>query len=261
MDRIGLKRLLGRVWATAPSFGPRRVILLYHAIGSERWATSERDFASQMEFVAKVATPLSLVQALGTKVTKGLEVAVTFDDGYASVKDRALPIMNALGLTATAFLNTSCVGIGCRKPSDPAAGHYPDQEFMHWQDVDDLLDRGWILGSHGARHLDLVRQPEAVVRQELSTSKQDIERVSPGPCLYFAYANGRSSARVRQLVAESGYRWALSTIHGDVRAAGDNFAVPRINIDARYSMDDFRAILKGDWDYLHFVQTWRDTAS
>jgi peptidoglycan/xylan/chitin deacetylase (PgdA/CDA1 family) len=260
VNRVGLKRLLGRLWAVAPSFGPRRIILLYHAIGSGRWATSERDFSCQMNFVATQATPLSLVQALGTKVDKDLEIAVTFDDGYATVKDRALPIMNALGLTATVFLNTSFIGTVGRTASDPAAGHYPDQEFMSWQDVDELLERGWIVGSHGARHLDLVRQSDATVREELLTSKRDIERISAGAYLYFAYTNGRSSARVRRLVAESGYRWGLSTIHGDVRADGEAFAVPRINIDARYSMDDFQAILKGDWDYLRFVQTWRGVA-
>ena len=214
-----------------------------------------------MDVVARETAPLSLVQALGTRAERTLEVALTFDDGYACVRDHAFPILKSSGLTATVFLNTSHIGTTNRSRSEPASGHYPGQEFMSWQDVDALLDRGWVIGSHGARHLDLIQEEDDVVRHELLSSKHDIERVAPGPCLYFAYANGRSTRRIRRLVAEAGYKWGLSTIHGAVRPSDDNFAVPRINIDASYSIDDFRAILKGDWDYLRFIQTFRGALS
>jgi peptidoglycan/xylan/chitin deacetylase (PgdA/CDA1 family) len=256
-----MKRLLGRVWSAAPKFGSRRIVLLYHAVGSGEWSVSERDFAQQMDVVAREAVPMPLVQALGTRAATPLEVALTFDDGYACVRDRAFPILNSRGLTATTFLNTSHIGAIDRSRSDPASGHYRDQDFMSWKDVDALLERGWTIGSHGARHLDLIQEGDDVVRHELRSSKQDIERVIPGPCLYFAYAKGRSTRRIRRLVAEAGYQWGLSTIHGAVNPSDDAFAVPRINIDARYAIDDFRALLRGDWDYLKFIQKVRGSVS
>ena len=256
-DTLALKRLLGAAWGCAPSLARRRVLLLYHAVGDGGWAIDEDSFARHMEFIAQETRPLSLVQALGTEIERPIEVALTFDDGSASVFARAFPILKSLGLTASVFLNTSLIGLKERTRSDPAAGHYPDEEFLLWSEVEALLDAGWVIGSHGATHLDHTREPDAIARRELEESKGQIERVLPGSCLYFAYTWGRHTPELRRLVAEIGYHWGLGGIHGPIRPAGDPFAVPRINIDRRYSFEDVKAVLRGDWDYLRFVQAWR----
>jgi peptidoglycan/xylan/chitin deacetylase (PgdA/CDA1 family) len=230
---------------------------MYHAVGDGEWAIQEKAFARQMEWIAREARPLSLVQALGTDVERPLEVALTFDDGYASVFAHGFPILKSLGLTASMFLNTGLVGLKQRTPSDPQAGHYPGEEFLLWSEVDALLDAGWVMGSHGEHHLDHSREPVSVVRRELSGSKKRLEEILPGPCLYFAYTWGRHTPQLRRLVAEAGYRWGLAGVHGPVRPSGDPFAVPRINIDQTYTLDDLRAVLRGDWDYLRFLQAWR----
>jgi peptidoglycan/xylan/chitin deacetylase (PgdA/CDA1 family) len=236
-------------------------VLLYHSVGDGEWAVPRADFARQMEWLAGAVRPLSLVQALGTEVEQPLEVAVTFDDGYASVVDQALPVLRSLGLTATVFLNTAHVGDTQRRPSDPAAGHYPGEEFLLWRDVDQLLDVGWSIGSHGDQHLDLTRQPETVVRNELSTSKSKIEALSPGPCLHFAYTWGRHTRRLRELVEDAGYKWGLAGLHETVDIDSRPFEIPRMNVDRSYSLDDFKAIIHGDWDYLRFIHAWRATHS
>jgi peptidoglycan/xylan/chitin deacetylase (PgdA/CDA1 family) len=127
--------------------------------------------------------------------------------------------------------------------------------------VDSLLDAGWVMGSHGEHHLDHSREPDSIVRSELTESKRRLEEFIPGACLYFAYTWGHHTPRLRRLVAEAGYRWGLATMHGPIRPADDSFAVPRINIDRTYSLDDVRAVLRGDWDYLRFLQAWRTSSS
>ena len=260
-NSLPLKRILGRAWGCAPSLARRRAILLYHAVGDGPWALEEKAFARQMEFIARETRPLSLVQALGTDIDRPLEVAVTFDDGYASVFAHAFPILRSMGLTASVFVNTGLIGSKERTQSDPQAGHYPGEEFLLWSELDALLDAGWVIGSHGEHHLDHSREPDPVVRRELTQSKRRLEEILPGACLYFAYTWGRHTHRLRRLVAEAGYHWGLGGAHGAVHPSGDPLATPRINIDRSYTLDDVKAAVRGDWDYLRFLQTWRTPQS
>jgi peptidoglycan/xylan/chitin deacetylase (PgdA/CDA1 family) len=235
--------------------------MLYHAVGGSEWAIGQDAFARQMEFIARETRPLSLVQALATEVEHPLEVALTFDDGYASVFAHAFPVLRSLGLTAALFLNTGLIGQKQRTQSDPRAGHYPGEEFLLWSEVDTLLDAGWVVGSHGETHLDHSREPDSVVKRELAESKRRLEDILPGSCLYFAYTWGRNTPRLRGLVAEAGYRWGLGGSHGAIHSSNDPFSIPRINVDSGYSLDDVKAVLRGDWDYLRFLHAWRASRS
>jgi len=260
-DTLLLKRALGRAWNLAPAKRERRIVLLYHAVGDGDWAIATSDFAMQMEWIATRSRPIALVQALNTEVEQPLEIAVTFDDGYGSISANAYPVLKSLGMTATVFLNTAYIGDREPTTSKPEQGHYPGECFLLWREVDQLLNAGWIMGSHGDLHLDLTRQTDEIVLRELLESKRKVERLTPGACGYFAYTWGRHTARLRSLVAEAGYRWGLTGKHGEVRSNVDCYAIPRINIDKSYTFEDFKAILRGDWDYLRFVQAWRAARS
>jgi len=69
-------------------------------------------FRRQMEMVARYGTPIGiddLVRALGGAPLPNNPVMVTFDDGYLSCHDVALPILRAVGVRATFFIATSFV--------------------------------------------------------------------------------------------------------------------------------------------------------
>jgi peptidoglycan/xylan/chitin deacetylase (PgdA/CDA1 family) len=69
-------------------------------------------FRRQMETVARYGTPIGiddLIRALGGATLPKNPVMVTFDDGYLSCHDIALPILRAVGVRATFFIATSFV--------------------------------------------------------------------------------------------------------------------------------------------------------
>jgi peptidoglycan/xylan/chitin deacetylase (PgdA/CDA1 family) len=69
-------------------------------------------FRRQMEMVARYGTPIGvddLVRAIGGAPLPKNPVMVTFDDGYLSCHDVALPILRAVGVRATFFIATSFV--------------------------------------------------------------------------------------------------------------------------------------------------------
>jgi peptidoglycan/xylan/chitin deacetylase (PgdA/CDA1 family) len=255
VGRIQLKRILGRIHGTRTKKQVRKVVLLYHSIGDSPWAVSKDSFSSQVEWLCRCAKMTSLDDLLGHDADDGLKVAITFDDGYASLHDVALPILRDVGAVAAVFLNTGCIGTGeTRYTSDASLGYYPKEFFLSWQNLRHLAEEGWTVGSHGVGHLDLTAVGEDTARRELAASKSMIEKTMALPCATFAYTWGKHTPGLRQLVAEAGYRNAFSGRHGPVQPDGDPLAVPRINVSSEFSMSDFKSIVRGDWDYLGWIQ-------
>ena len=97
----GLSRTYARFWRG----GDRLRILAYHEV-------PDRDaFAEHMAWVRSVMTPMPLGSALDHlrhgQLPAG-SVVVTFDDGHPTLVENALPILNRLGIPATAFV---CPGL------------------------------------------------------------------------------------------------------------------------------------------------------
>ena len=59
---------------------------------------------------------------------------------------------------------------------------------------------------------------------------------------------------MRSAVQAAGYRYAAAAVHGAVRTGFDRYAIPRINVQRDYSIADFAAIVRGDWDFLGWWQ-------
>ncbi len=248
--KILFKRALGQVARLRPAAARRQLILLYHSVGASPWATPEADFLQQMHWLGQNAKLASLPQLLESDLDDPLLVAITFDDGYASLRDKALPVLRDLGAVASVFITTGRIADQTRNPSDPVLGHYPEEVFLSWRDVEDLAVAGWTIGSHGVDHIDLTAASAAAADAQLRVSKRVIEtRFEPADFTY-AYPWGRHNSASRQAVAQAGYRYALSCEHAPVRDGFDRWAVPRINISKDYSLNDFAAVVAGDWDYL-----------
>jgi peptidoglycan/xylan/chitin deacetylase (PgdA/CDA1 family) len=96
-------------------------ILTYHHIAEDepgyRYDPGVADatpaqFRRQMELVAKYATPVTIAEVVraldGGSLPKN-PVMITFDDGYKSCRQTALPILKSVGLPAVFFVATSFI--------------------------------------------------------------------------------------------------------------------------------------------------------
>lgn len=254
MTTLAWKRRIGRVWGGFVPERPRRVILLYHSVGESPLAVSEVMFRRQIAWLAESASIVPMHALLDGGAENDLQVAISFDDGYASLHERIASILAEYGATATVYLNTGWIGAATRKASDAVLGHYPDEHFLTWGEVEALAKAGWTIGSHGVEHLDLTRQKQAVVARELSNSKHEIESRLGQPCKLFSYTWGRFTPGLQRAVKDAGYFSAASGLHGPVSAASDRFALPRMDIRSEYEMCDFADVVTGHWDYLGLKQ-------
>lgn len=72
-------------------------------------------FRRHVETLARIGTPIgmaTLLDALDGAALPPNPVMITFDDGYRSCRDSALPILRALGVPATFFVATGFPGTG-----------------------------------------------------------------------------------------------------------------------------------------------------
>lgn len=253
MSRLLWKRGLGRLFGK-PEQAARKLILLYHSLGANSPAVLEASFRQQVAWLAENATIISLDSVIQDSNERGLRVALSFDDGYASLHDHVAPILLEYGATATVYLNTGWIGETSRKVSDVARGHYPKENFLTWSEVEALAKAGWTIGSHGVEHLDLTRQPAVVVARELADSKREVASRLGRPCQHFSYTWGRFTRVLQCTVKEAGYVSAVSGVHGPVRSACDLYALPRIDVRSEYELSDFADVVAGRWDYLGLKQ-------
>jgi peptidoglycan/xylan/chitin deacetylase (PgdA/CDA1 family) len=134
-------------------------------------------------------------------------VVVTFDDGFASVL-AARPVLDRLGLPATVFVLPPFVDSGARlrwpeieqwlerAPSELAP--------LGWDQLDELVERGWEIGAHTLAHPHLPRIPDARLHEELRAPREVLE-ARYGSCESVAYPFGEADERVAAAAAAAGY--------------------------------------------------------
>lgn len=107
----------------------------------------------------------------------------------------------------------------------------PPALMMPPQQVRKLRARGMDIGAHTMTHPILTRLDAATARQEIASSKQQLEDLLDEPIDLFAYPNGvpqqdYTSEHVR-IVRECGFKAAVSTAWGAASARSDRFQLPR----------------------------------
>ncbi len=121
-------------------------------------------------------------------------VALTFDDGLASVAEQALPVLREAGVLATLFLSTGHVGGHNDWAGQPSWA--PRLPMMSWAQLESLAAAGWEIQSHTVRHLDLRALDEAALDAELRCASDAIEERFGRRPDQLAFPYGHFDARV-----------------------------------------------------------------
>jgi peptidoglycan/xylan/chitin deacetylase (PgdA/CDA1 family) len=220
-----------RLPARPPARTLRLPILMYHRIDAvkpslpaitQRLTVDPRVFAAQMRWLKAhgyhAVTQLQAFRALeqGAPLPRR-PIMITFDDGYRDVLGKASPILERLGMPATAYVIT-----------DRISG--PDPSFLTWGNLRALEQRGIAIGSHTVHHLELTRLGDEQALAELADSRRLLERKLGHPVQWFAYPGGAEDPRVVALVRAAGYVLAVTTEPGAVQSAADPLTLHRYEV-------------------------------
>lgn len=226
-------------------------ILLYHRVADDGDPLSlpPAQFRAQMALLASRGyRVIELGEALALLDAGEIPprtVAMTFDDAFADVRDQALPVLVDHGFRATVFVAT---GVTDGRRSFPwyTNGQPP---VLGWDEVVRLDHEGTLrFEAHTVTHPSLLACDDETARAEIADSRTELEARLGRPVTAFAYPAGLFGDRERRLVAEAGYRAAVTCEPGVNVRDTDRFALRRRQIDSRDRLIDFRAKVGGGHD-------------
>ncbi|MEA2466606.1 MAG: hypothetical protein QOJ57_732, partial [Thermoleophilaceae bacterium] len=220
------------------------LVLCYHAVSVD-WpaalSITPDLFEEHLELVLSRGYVGATFEEALTEPPSKRTVAVTFDDAFRSVKELALPIMRRHGLPGSIYVPTDFPG----RPGPMAwdgtdqwvgGPHEHELACLGWEELRELADEGWEVGSHTRSHPRLPQLSDAELAEELEGSRAACEEGLGRPCRTLAYPYGDADERVKAAAASAGYSMAAGLPDRRL-GAKDPFDWPRLGV---YHGDDRR---------------------
>jgi len=205
------------------------VITIYHHVDDSTppsTSLSPAQFHEQMQYLADNDFTIwrldRLLQALREKTPiPDRTVAITFDDGYISIHDTALPMLQAFDFPFALFLSTGPI-------DDNQRG------YMNWDQVRELSEAGVMIANHMVSHPHMIdnrpgetdAQRLRRMREELLHAEQRIEEETGQSHRVLAYPYGEYDIDILAMIEEEGFI-GLAQNSGAVGHHSDLRALPR----------------------------------
>jgi peptidoglycan/xylan/chitin deacetylase (PgdA/CDA1 family) len=234
-------------------------ILGWHRIGvsQDGLTTTPSSFSAQLDCLGALGAnvlPLGeAVEALTRDSLPERAVALTFDDGYASVGRRAWPVLKGRGLPATLFVVPGYMSPGKYFPWDTPGS---ETLLMDSKEVRDLCADGLDIQSHSMTHRWLPGGDDGSLLKDLVASREALEDLLAKAVRGFAYPTGGWNPRVRTRVREAGYEYAVTVDRGLNRPGRANVHSLR-RAFVPDSATDLAMLLDGGFDHLRAMDWLR----
>jgi peptidoglycan/xylan/chitin deacetylase (PgdA/CDA1 family) len=219
------------------------VILQYHQFGSDTapsTSVTPEQFDRHLKYFDEngfTVWPLDKIVSYlqGKKELPDKCVAITIDDAYISVYEKAFPRLRKYGWPFTVFVATEGVDRGFKS-------------YMTWDQMREMATKGASFAGHGHTHSYLLRRLKGEsekdwrerVTRDIRTSFERIEDEIGAGSRLFAYPYGEYNNELREIVRGLGLV-GLGQHSGAVWANSDFLALPRFPMAAGYAeMDEFR---------------------
>lgn len=146
-------------------------------------------------------------------------ILLTFDDAYLGLYENAYPLLKEYNYPATYFVQTGFVGV-------PTSKDHFTWDQMREMDASGLID----FAAHTVNHPpDLRVLDDARLRREVFDCKAKLEQELGHPIHYFAYPEGNRDERVKQYLADAGYRMSFTMDPGFTGQSPNLLEVRRFN--------------------------------
>jgi len=217
------------------------VIIQYHHIDTTTpslTSTPPELFSQHLDYLHKNDFAVLALDELLERLFAGEQlpdkvVAITFDDGYASVASQAAPLLEKYDYPYSIFVNLNLIG--------------SSSDFLTWDQLQNLREKGALVANHTQDHPHLVRrnpdetfeQWQTRIRNQIVQAENLLEtRLGYSPKL-LAYPYGEYDHHIEELLADLDII-GFGQHSGAFDARVDRQAIPRFAFGGSYGdMEDF----------------------
>lgn len=249
--KILLKKIL---YLFFPKLAKGASILMYHSVDSNDafFNVTPEDFEKQMDYINKkgfVVVSLSeLIHKILNKENVSSHICITFDDGYKSVFQNALPVLKKYNMKATMFIAPALLGTNFTTSDKVTIEIINKEEFSNPLNLDCFE-----FMSHSYTHKELPKLDEYSVKNELRESINFFNSETPK---IFAYPRGKYSSEVVSILEKEDWLSAVTTEPGLLNKKTNIFLIPR-NFVGRYtSLEEFKILLSDGIYYYAKIRKW-----
>lgn len=232
----------------------KRIIALHDVEASHATA-----FRQHMTFLREHFEILPLFSLLESPTGDRVQVALTFDDGYASWAETAAPILSELEIPALFFICSGLVDLDALASARFyrerlwRKRHFAPLRSAHVEAL--AVNPLFEIGGHTVNHVDLgsVADPVAL-EAEIAGDRAALERLTGRPVRYFAWPFGASenlSSMAREAIVEAGFEAAFTTIPGRYQLDGDPMRIGRDMLSLEETPSIWEARLQGAYDFFY----------
>lgn len=223
------------------------MVLTYHSVK----ANQIDRFVSQMEELRKlgIVVPADFNSTLSDDKHR---IAVTFDDGFKSVVDSALPIMAEKRIPATIFVTTGCLG---RRPNwitDPKHPNF-SEVVLSKQEIGKLPFDLICIGSHCVNHRNLSQLDCGEAMVELQQSKRALECILEKPVYLLSLPYGGCSDEVLGLARRAGYERIFLNVPVFNTLGRTGYVTGRVYVSPEDRHLEFKLKALGAYQWLAFA--------
>ena len=223
---------------------PTCVVIYYHAIAPGQRAR----FARQMDDLLRLAKPVP-AGLYGLPDSPAHYCAVTFDDGFVSVLENALPELELRNIPATFFVPTGC--LGCPPAWVKADSPARHERVLSTQELAGLKDHRLLrIGSHSISHPNFLKLDPAQARRELEHSKAQLEAILGCKVGLFSFPHGECDAQAIALARAAGYDRVFTISPSNAFTGPNTFVIGRVLVDPADWPLEFRLKLLGAYRWL-----------
>lgn len=203
------------------------VVVTYHSVapqgtGGYEYRTTPEAFEAQIDWLGRLGRFVTVDEAAGALLSEparygGVQVAVTFDDGYRDFERFAHPLLVERRVPFTLYVATA----------------YADQagaSFLGWKELRSIRDSGCArIGSHSCIHSHLAALDPADAMREIEASRRRIEAELGEAPDSLSYPFGGATVELAAAAKAAGFTSAF--LDRAVPPPFEPFLLPRVCLD------------------------------
>ena len=158
---------------------------------------------------------------------------ISFDDGHMNNYTNAFPIMQKYGFTGILYLAANYIGA---------------EDYLNVDQIKEMTDVGWEVGSHSISHRNLTQLEPEQQRMEVVESRAILESKLGVPVLTIAYPFGISDSGVIDYAHFAGYIGGMGLGYTHDQGISNLFNLQRRDVKGTYDVKQFASFLPWQGD-------------